>query len=285
MPTYNTPGPIDLAVDLPFGRLDVVAADRSDTVVTVSPTNPGSASDRRGAENTRVAFEAGRVVVEGPRPRFVFIGPSESIDVRVEVPAGSRVTADIGGRVSTIGRLGATRIKSALGGVELDTTDDLWIRNGTGSLEIGTVHGSAELTAGNGQVKVGSIDGDAIIKASHGSIAIDETHGDLDAKLSYGELEIMRAHGSVTAKTAYGSIRLAEVSSGSIQVDSGYGQIDIGVRAGVAVWLDAASRDGRLRNELDSDTAPAASEHSVTVRARTTYGDITIHRSKKGNTR
>ena len=283
MPAYNTPDPIDLAVDLSYGRLEVVAGDRTDTVVTVSPTSPSSAADRRGAENTRVEFDGQRVVIEGPRPRFVFIGPNESIDVRVELPTGSRLTADVGGRVRTTGRLGATRVKGALGGVVIDTTDDLWVRSGHGSLEVSAAHGSAELIADHGQIKVGSIDGDAVVKSSHGSIEIDETGGDLDAKLSYGELEVTRALGGITAKSAYGSIRLGEVSSGSIQLDSGYGQIDIGVRAGVAVWLDAASRDGRLRNELDSDPAAAASEDSVAVRARTGYGDITIYRSKKGS--
>jgi DUF4097 and DUF4098 domain-containing protein YvlB len=124
--------------------------------------------------------------------------------------------------------------------------------------------------------------GDAILKSSHGSISIAESRGDVDAKLSYGEAEIARALAGVTIKTAYGSIRLGEVSSGSVQVESGYGQIDIGVRAGVAVWLDAASRDGRLRNELEADPAAAASDDSVAVRARTTYGDITITRSTKG---
>jgi len=285
MPTYETPQPIDLAVDLPYGRLEVVAGDRADTIVTVSPTSPASAADRRGAENTRVAFDGQRVTVEGARPRFVFIGPSESIDVRVELPAGSRLTADVGGRVGTTGRLGATRIKGALGGVDIDTTDDLWVRSGHGSLEVGTVHGSAEIIADHGQIKAGTIDGDAVIKSSHGAIVIGEAGGAVDAKLSYGELEIGRALGGVTAKSAYGSIRLDEVSAGSVQLDSGYGQIDIGVRAGVSVWLDAASRDGRLRNELEIDPAAAGSEDSVAVRARTGYGDITIYRSKKGTSK
>ena len=92
MPTFETPHPIDLAIDLPCGRLEVVAGDRTDTVVTVSPTNPSSAADRRGAEATRVELNGDRLVVEGPRPRFSIIGPNESIDVRVEAAnAGSEL--------------------------------------------------------------------------------------------------------------------------------------------------------------------------------------------------
>jgi len=282
MPIYETPQPIDLAIELPYGRLTVVASDRPDTVVTVSPTSATSAADRRGADHTRVEFDGKRVVVEGPRPRFSIIGPNESIDVRIEAPTGSRLTADIGGRVKTTGRLGATRVKGALGGVELDAVGDLWVRSGHGSLEVGSADGSAELTADHGRIRVGSIGGDAIVKSSHGAVTVGEIGGDVEAKLSYGELEIEKADGGVTAKTAYGSIRIGQVSGGTVHVDSGYGQIDIGVAPGVAVWLDAASREGRVRNELDGATAPADTEDSVAVRARTTFGDITVTRSMKG---
>ena len=109
---------------------------------------------------------------------------------------------------------------------------------------------------------------------------VGESGGDLDAKLSYGDLEITKALASVAAKTAYGSIQLHEISSGSIQVESGYGQITIGVRADVPAWLDLSSKNGRVRNELDGDGAPDPSEQTVAVRARTQYGDITIQRAR-----
>ena len=98
---------------------------------------------------------------------------------------------------------------------------------------------------------------------------VGESGGDVDAKLSYGDLEITRALASVAAKTAYGSIQLGEVSSGSVQVESGYGQITIGVRPGVPAWLDLASKNGHVRNELAGDRAPDPSEQTVAVRART----------------
>jgi len=84
----------------------------------------------------------------------------------------------------------------------------------------------------------------------------------------------------VTAKTAYGSIQLREVSRGSIHVESGYGQITIGVRPGVPAWLDLAATVGHVRNELDGDAAPTESEQTVAVRARTQFGDISIHRAR-----
>jgi len=283
MPTYNTPTPIDLAINLQVGRIEVFASDRADTVVIVSATSPAKAVDRRGVEETKVDFDGQRVTITGPRPRISWIGPgpTDSVEVLVELPTGSRFTAEIAvGNLRTVGRLGATRIKSSTGVVEVDTTGDLWLRASHGNATVGTAEGGIEITADHGQIRVGTVTGDAALKASHGSILVGESGGDLDAKLSYGDLEITKALASVAAKTAYGSIQLREVSSGSIQVESGFGQVTIGVRPGVPAWLDLSSKDGRVRNELDGDRAPDGSEQTVAVRARTQFGDINIQRAR-----
>ena len=281
MPTFPTPAPIDLAIELPVGAIEVFAIDRVDTVVTVAPTNPDKAVDRRGADETSVEFDGQRLTVKGPRPRLSFIGPTESVDVTVELPTGSRLTAEIAaGSVRTVGRLGATRIKASSGGADIDTTGDLWLRAGHGNATVARADGSVEITADHGQIRIGTVTGNALLKASHGSVQIGESGGEVEAKLSYGDLQIGRALDSVTAKTAYGSIDLGEVSNGSVQVESGFGAVTIGVRRGVPAWLDLGSKEGRVRNDLDSDSAPAEGGQSVAVRARTQFGDITIHRAR-----
>lgn len=281
MPTFTTPSPIDLALNVQVGAIEVFASDRTDTVVTVSPTNPAKAVDRRGAEETKVDFDGQRITVAAPRPRFNFIGPNESIDVKVELPTGSRLSAEIAvGFVRTIGRLGATRIKNSTGAVDVDTTGDLWLRAGHGNATVGTADGGVEITADHGNVRVGTITGDAVLKSSHGTVMVGESGGDLDAKLSYGDFEVSTALASVTAKTAYGSIQLREVSSGSIEVESGFGQVTIGVRPGVPTWLDLSSKDGRVRNELDGDGTPDGAAQTVAIRARTRFGDINIRHAR-----
>ncbi|GAA3798055.1 DUF4097 family beta strand repeat-containing protein [Cellulomonas soli] len=283
MPTYQTPTPIDLAINLPVGAIDVIATDRTDTVVTVTPTNPSRAVDRRGAEETKVDLDldSRRLTVTGPKPRLSWIGPTESVDVRVELPSGSRFTAEISvGGLRTVGRLGATRIKNSTGPVDVDAVGDLWVRASHGNVTAGTVDGGCEIIADHGQIRLGAVTGDALLKASHGSVRIGESGGDVEAKLSYGDLEIEKALGSVTAKTAYGAIELNEVTTGSVQVESGYGQVTIGVRPGVPAWLDLSSRDGHVRNRLDGDRAPEAGEESVAVRARTRSGSITVQRAR-----
>lgn len=280
MPTFTTPGPLDLAVDIGSGALEVVAGDREDTVVTVSPTSPDKEADRRGAAGTTVQLDGGRLTVLTPKPRFSLVGPGESVDVRVELPTGSRLTAEVAsGSVRTSGRLGATRVKAASGKAVLGTTGDLWLRAGHGAATVETAEGDVEITADHGQIKVGRIAGHAVLKASHGNVVVGESGGDLEARLSYGDLEIDRALGSVSARTAYGSITLAEVTTGTVEAESGYGEVVVGVRAGVAAWLDLASKNGRVRNALDGDRAPGAGEPSVAVRVRTQFGDVEVRRA------
>jgi len=282
MPTYQTPTAIDLAINLQVGAIEVVASDRADTVVTVSPTNSAKAVDRRGAEETKVDFDGERVTVVGPRPRISWFGPTESVDVLVELPTGSRLTAEIAvGGLRTVGRLGATRIKSSLGAVDVDTTGDLSLRTSHGNATLGAAEGGIEITTDYGRIRVGTVTGDAILKASHGSIVVEQSGGDVDVKLSFGDVEIAKALASVAAKTAYGSIRLGEVSSGSVQVESGFGPVTIGVRPGVPAWLDLSSKSGHVRNELVGDRAPGAFEQTVAVRARTQLGDINIQRAQQ----
>ncbi len=283
MPTYKTPAPIDLAVDLQVGALDVIAGDRKDTVVTVSPTNPDRAADVRAAEQAKVEFDGQRVTVLGMK-RFAIIGPNESVDVRVELPAGSRVTVDTAmGGVRTTGRLAATRIKSSMGAVEIAETADLWVKAGHGPLTVGNVDGTLEGYAAHGTVNVGTVSGDARLKASHGNITVGEAGGDLDANLAYGDLEVARALASVTAKSAYGSVEVGEVSSGSIRLETSYGNVRVGIKPGVAAWLDLSSKLGRVRNELDPDRAPEPTEQAVEVRVRSQGSDITIHHAKGSN--
>ncbi len=284
MPTYPTPGPVDLAIDLQVGLIEVVASDRTDTVVTVSASNPAKEADRRGAEETKVDLDGQRLTITGPRPRISVFGPHESVDVRVELPAGSRFTAEIAvGAVRTVGRLGATRVKSSTGAVDLDITGDLWLRSSHGNVTVGTAEGGIEISADMGQVRIGTVTGDAVLKASHGTIQVGESGGDLDAKLSYGDLEITRALASISAKTAYGSIRLHGVSSGSIQVESGFGEVTVGVLPGIPAWLDLSSKSGHVRNQLATEgaaAAPDAGEQTVAVRARTQFGDITVQHAR-----
>jgi hypothetical protein len=86
------------------------------------------------------------------------------------------------------------------------------------------------------------------------------------------------ALGAVTAKTANGDVRLGEVARGAVLVETAAGRIEVGVRDGVAAWLDLKTGFGNVLNDLQASDRPTPDEDAVDVRARTAYGDITIRR-------
>ncbi len=93
-----------------------------------------------------------------------------------------------------------------------------------------------------------------------------------------GSITVGRSQATVGAKTASGDIRLREIAGGTAVAETAFGQIDIGIPAGVAAWLDLSTRFGHVRNTLDDTGQPADGQDRAEVRARTSYGDITVTR-------
>jgi DUF4097 and DUF4098 domain-containing protein YvlB len=130
-----------------------------------------------------------------------------------------------------------------------------------------------------GEIQVGSIDGDAEIKNNIGKTWIGEVTGTARVKSAAGDITVDRAHASITAKTASGDIAFGEIGTGSIVLETAAGELDIGIRDGVAAWLDAKTSFGSVLSTLGEATSPDSAEGTVEIRARTAFGDISIHRS------
>ena len=120
-----------------------------------------------------------------------------------------------------------------------------------------------------------------MIKNSNGDTVVGEVTGDLRVKSANGRISVDRAHASVIAKTANGNVRIGEAMRGAIVLETAAGELEVGVREGIAAWLDVSSQYGRVRNSLDEADSPDQSEATVEIRARTSYGDIKIHRSNQ----
>lgn len=73
---------------------------------------------------------------------------------------------------------------------------------------------------------------------------------------------------------------MGDVARGTVQLETSYGAIDVGVREGTAAWLDVSASNGQVRNALTSSESPDTSEDTVEVRARTRYGNIDIRRAR-----
>ncbi|NYH52971.1 hypothetical protein HNR06_002560 [Nocardiopsis arvandica] len=265
MPVFDTPEPITADITLVAGAVQVNAGDGAETTVEVHPRDPDKDADVRAAEQVEVAYAGGRLEVREPQLSGLgrMIGRKGMVDITVELPAGSRVHATGGfGGIRCEGRLGASRIDFSNGNIAVDR-----------------VTGNAELTTGHGWIRAEEIDGSAVVKSTGGALTLGTVTGELRANSAHGDITADRTRASVTARTTHGSIRLGQVVRGSVDVETSYGELEIGVREGTAAWLDAVSKKGVVRSSLEAAEGPGPVEETVEVRARSVYGDVVVRRS------
>jgi DUF4097 and DUF4098 domain-containing protein YvlB len=263
MPTFDTPTPIQIRLEVSAGSVRVRAGDRSDTVVTVRPVNERKATDAQAAEQTRVSFSDGRLEVSTPRrPRLLFMAATPSVDIELLVPEGSGLEARLSaGDVDCEGRLGNVRIDNRYGDIRIDRAAALRARTSAGDITVGSVEDGGEAGTSYGEIRVGNAVGELRLDSACGDITVD------------------RALASVGATTKYGQVSVHDAGGGSLDLATSYGKVEAGVREGTPAWLDLESSSGTVRNLLTASGAPDGSEEPLRIRARTSYGDIVVRRA------
>ena len=280
MPTFDTPTPISATIDLGLGDVRITAGDRATpsstcaratrptTATPAPPSRPGSTSRTASCWSRRRSCASGCPAADGG-----------SIDVTVELPAGSSINGTAGSAdFRCDGRLGTCRIKIGLGTIEVDEAGSLHLRAAAGDITVDHATGAAELTAGSGELRVRELDGGAVIKNSNGDTWVGDVAGEVRLNAANGNIAVDVANAGVVAKTANGDVRLGEVVRGSVALETQMGDVEVGIREGTAAWLDVNARAGKVHNALDAADAPATSAETVEVRARTSVGNIVIRR-------
>ncbi|MBL7252707.1 DUF4097 family beta strand repeat-containing protein [Paractinoplanes lichenicola] len=279
MPVFDTPEPIAVTAEFNVGSLRVTATDRTDTVVEVRPSDENDQSDVEAAQQIKVDLSNGQLRITGPKRMFDFSKKTRSVDVTVELPTGSSLSAHFQmGGIRTAGRLGECRLKTT-GDVSLDHTGPLRLHTGVGHITAGTVAGDADVSTGTGTIQLGRVDGTVVAKNSNGETSIDAVTGDVRVRNANGRIDIGRAGAGVDAKTSAGDIRLGEAVRGSVVLGTAMGGLDIGIAPGTAAWLEVNTSYGHVRNQMENAVAPDEAGQTVEVRGRTSYGDIVIHHS------
>lgn len=280
MPNYQTPEPISVILEFGVGHVRIAASDRTDTVVEVRPSDEADESDVQAAAQIRVDYTNGTLQVTGPKARaFDFSRKSRSIDVSIELPSGSQMSAHLQmGDLRCSGRLGKCKVKTT-GNVSLEGTGPLRLHTGTGHVTAEAITGDAEISTGSGKIQIGEVEGAAEVKNSNGDTTIDAVTGNIRVRNANGAIDVGRAGAGVDVKTSNGGIRLGEVARGAVVLGTAMGDLDIGIAEGTAAWLEVNTGFGHVRNQLENATRPEEADETVEVRGRTSYGDITIHRS------
>ena len=215
MQSFDTPAPIAAVLDIPSGRVQLIAADRSDTAVEVQPMNASKSRDAKAAEQTRVEYADGVLRVE-VLTRNQYLGPTGSVEVTIKLPAGSRVEAKAAGtELRVVGRLGDVAFAGEYRQIKIDEAASLQLTAVDGDVEVGRLGGPAEISTARGDIRIAEArSGRVVLSTQSGDITVGAAAGvsaALDAGTTHGRVSNGLKNDGVTvldihATTAQGDI-------------------------------------------------------------------------------
>ncbi|WP_329391802.1 DUF4097 domain-containing protein (plasmid) [Streptomyces sp. NBC_01351] len=218
MQNFKTPAPIAAVLDIPAGHIRFIAADRADTTVEILPANSSKSSDVKAAEQTTVEYLDGVLRIAAAPAKNRILGNSGSVEVTVQLPAGSRVEAKTAtAEFRGVGRLGDVTYDSAHGTVKLDETAGAHLTLQAGDVTVGRLGGPAEISTQKGDITIAEARrGTVELNTQAGDVTVGAARGvsaSLDAGTSYGRIsnaltntEGAAAGLNIRATTAYGNI-------------------------------------------------------------------------------
>ncbi|MFI2206028.1 DUF4097 family beta strand repeat-containing protein [Streptomyces sp. NPDC020192] len=214
---FDTPAPVSAVLDIPGGLIRFVAADRADTTVEVLPADASKSRDVKAAEQITVDYGDGVLRIKAPAAGNRILGPSGSIEVTVQLPAGSRIEAKAAlAELRGVGRLGDVTFEAAQGAVELDETASAHLTLQAGDVSVGRLGGPARISTRQGDLRITeAVRGTVTLRTEHGGISVGAARGvsaSLDAGTAYGRIRntLRNTDGAagltIHATTAYGDI-------------------------------------------------------------------------------
>ncbi|MEU1669872.1 DUF4097 family beta strand repeat-containing protein [Streptomyces sparsogenes] len=217
MQKFDTPAPVSAVLDIPTGRVRFIAAERADTTVEILPADASKSRDVKAAEEIKVAYGDGVLRIEAAPAKNRILGPSGSVEVTVQLPAGSRLEAKAAGaEFRGVGRLGDVAIESAQATVELDEAASARLTVLDGDVSVGRLGGPAEISTRKGGIRITeAVRGTVTLRTEHGEISVGAAHGvsaSLDAGTAHGRIHnaLRNTDGAaalnIHATTAYGDI-------------------------------------------------------------------------------
>ncbi|WP_030772470.1 DUF4097 family beta strand repeat-containing protein [Streptomyces sp. NRRL F-2664] len=218
MQEFSTPTAIAAVVDVPAGRVRFIAADRADTVVEVLPADAAKGRDVKAAEQIAVAYRDGVLRIEAAPAKNRLLGSSGSVEVTVQLPAGSRVEArTAAAEFRGVGRLGEVAFEGAQGSVKLDETAGARLTLLAGDITVGRLGGPAQISTQKGDLRIAeAVRGAVVLHTEAGDITVGAARGVsacLDAGTSHGRIHnALHSTGDaadrleIRATTSYGDI-------------------------------------------------------------------------------
>ncbi|MET9402897.1 DUF4097 family beta strand repeat-containing protein [Kitasatospora sp. NPDC002965] len=216
MQKFDTPAPVATVLDIPAGRIRLIAADRADTTVAILPSDPSKSRDVKAAEQTTVEYADGALRIRTSADNRL-LGSSGHVEVTVHLPAGSRVDAKAAtAELRGTGRLGDVTVELSHGSVELDETAGAHLTLLAGDISVTRLGGPAEISTRKGAIRITeAVRGTVTLRTEAGGIEVGAAPGvsaALDAGTGHGRIHnaLRNADGAadltVHATTGHGDI-------------------------------------------------------------------------------
>jgi hypothetical protein len=216
MQKFETLSPVSAVLDVPAGRVHLVAAGQAYTTVEVLPADSSKSRDVKAAEQTAADYSDGVLRIRTDAAKNQYLGPSGAIQVTVQLPTGSHVQAKAASaELRTVGRLGDIAFDGAYRHITIDEASSLRLSAVDGDVEVGRLGGPAEISTARGDIRVAEATrGTVVLRTQSGSITVGAAPGvsaSLDAGTTHGRVHnALKNNGApeldIHATTAHGDI-------------------------------------------------------------------------------
>ncbi|MEV7658570.1 DUF4097 family beta strand repeat-containing protein [Streptomyces anulatus] len=206
MQKFDTTAPVTAVLDIPAGRIRFIAADRADTTVEVRPADASRSRDMEAAERIEVAYGDGVLRIAAPAAGNRVLGGSGSVEVTVQLPAGSHVEAHAAAaELRGVGRLGDVAFDGAYRRIKIDEAASVHLTAIEGDVEIGRLGGPSKISTARGDIR--------IAEAARGTVVLDTRSGDISVTAAAG------VSAALDAGTAHGRVSNALKNDGTAELD------------------------------------------------------------------
>ncbi|MER5503025.1 DUF4097 family beta strand repeat-containing protein [Streptomyces sp. NPDC002561] len=221
MQTFDITAPVSVVLDVPAGRIQVIAGDRADAAVEVRPVNASKGRDVKAAELTGAEYADGVLRVGTSADGNRYTGPRGSVEVTVQLPAGSRVEARAAAaEFRAVGRLGDIAFEGAHRQIKIDEAASVRLTAIDGDVEIGRLGGPAEISTARGDIRITqALRGTVALRTGSGDISIGAAPGvsaSLDAGTTHGRINNTLKNDGTTALDIHATTTHGDITAHSL---------------------------------------------------------------------
>jgi DUF4097 and DUF4098 domain-containing protein YvlB len=284
--TFETPGGVDLTVEIHAGLVVVTATSTDRTVVSLEADTAGAEElVERATVECHPSGSRHAVVVKLPRVHGMRLLRRNAVTARIEVPEGAQVTvATASADVEINGPVGEVDFKTASGDASIDdVAADVSMKSASGNMTIGKVGGGIRASTVSGDLRCSSVAGAAVFSATSGNLELGAAGGRVEVKATSGDVRLGELAAGAEVKNVSGNVRVLAVEEGTLTVRSVSGDVAVGVVRGVDLHVDVETASGIVHSDIPLTNAPgeegARPETRVDLSVRSVSGNVEIGRA------